>query len=235
VGSALGSLARRRRTGEASWPSADLAVNLPPAAPAPLPQFDVPEPEAEPDPPVAPERQPAPEPDAVATARDLDLLAAAHICTELGRVESPGQIQALLREAARILDARGLIVWVWDALAAELKPALVHGYPDTMRSRIPGVRADADNITAAAFRSARTCAMNGSDHSSGALVVPLLRPAACAGVLAIELSGGSEETPAVRAVATFIAAMLAQLVGVAVDDESVPTVPIAPVEAGQHA
>jgi transcriptional regulator with XRE-family HTH domain len=237
VGSALGSLARRRRTIETSWPTADLAVNLPPPMPAPPVEFvpsDIPEPD--PDPPAAPEQHLAQEPEAIAAPpRDLDLLAAANICTELGRVESPAQIPALLMEAARILDARGLIVWVWDALAAELKPALVHGYSDTMRSRLPSLRADADNITAEAFRSACSCAMAGNDHSSGALVVPLLRPVGCAGVLALELPDGTEKAPAVRAVATFIAAMLAQLVGVAGDEESVAAVPVAPVEAGQHA
>lgn len=235
VGSALGTLSLRRKPSEESWQPQELALNLPP--PPATRAVDIePEPEATsgrvaqavPPMPTAPpaEREP------VHTTRDLDLLAAAHICTELGRVEDPGQVQALLRDAARILDAQGLIVWVWDALAAELKPALVHGYPETVRAKLPGVRADADNVTAAAFRSASTCAVNGDDHSSGALVVPLLRPAACAGVLAIELPHGNEKLPAVRAVATFLAAMLAQLVGVAtVSDDPLAT----PAEASQHA
>jgi hypothetical protein len=128
-------------------------------------------------------------------------------------VEHASQVQPLLREAARILDARGLIVWVWDALASELKPALAHGYPDKVLAQLSGLRRDADNVTAAAFRSARTLSIHGTAHSCGALAVPLLTQAACAGVLAIELPDGREEAGPVRAVSTFFAAMLAQLVG----------------------
>ena len=164
-----------------------------------------------PDPPPATvdERTPNPEPG----SPPLDLLAAARICTELGRVEDSTQVPPLLREAAAILDAKGLIVWVWDALANELRPALVHGYPARMLSQLRGVKADADNLTAAAFRSAETCALDGEERASGALAVPLLTAAACAGVLAIELPHGSAQVPAVRAIATFLAAVLAQVIG----------------------
>jgi hypothetical protein len=142
-----------------------------------------------------------------------DLLGVARLCTELGRVEYTHEVQPLLEEAARILDAIGLIVWIWDPIAAELRPALVYGYSDKVLAQLPTVRRDADNVTAAAFRSAQTCAINGSDQTSGALVVPLLTPAGCGGVLAIELQHGIEQTGAVRAVATIFAALLAQLIG----------------------
>lgn len=144
-----------------------------------------------------------------------DFLAAAHLCTEFGLVENTHEVQPLLQEAARILDAIGLIVWVWDALAEQLRPALAHGYSDKVLAQLPTVGRDADNATAAAFRSAQTCAIKGSDHASGALVVPLLTPAGCAGVLAFELQHGSEQTGSVRAVATIFAAQLAQLIGCA--------------------
>jgi transcriptional regulator with XRE-family HTH domain len=139
--------------------------------------------------------------------RQPDLLAAARICTQLGRVEHARQIPPLLREAVGVLDAKGLIVWVWDALTEELKPAVALGYPAGVLSQLRGLKRDADNATAAAFRAGDTRVI------TGAVVVPLLTPASCAGVLAIELSGGAETMPGVRAVATFIAAMLAQLVG----------------------
>ena len=142
-----------------------------------------------------------------------DFLAVAHLCTEFGRVENTREVQPLLQEAARILDAIGLIVWVWDPQVEELMPALAYGYSDRVLAQLPIIRRDADNATAAAFRSAQTCAINGSDHASGALVVPLLTPAGCAGVLAIELPHGSELTRSVRAVATIFAAQLAPLIG----------------------
>jgi transcriptional regulator with XRE-family HTH domain len=148
-----------------------------------------------------------------AESYEPDFMAAAELCTELGRVESAGEVQPLLQQAADILDAIGLIVWVWDALAEELSPALAHGYSDKVLAQLPTVRREADNATAAAFRAARTCAIKGSDHDSAALAVPLLTPAGCAGVLAIELPNGSEQAEPIRAVATIFAALLAQLIG----------------------
>lgn len=137
----------------------------------------------------------------------LDLLAAAKICTELGRVEDAGQVLALLGEAATVLGARGLIVWVWDGAAEQLKPTLVHGYPAKVRARLRGVSADADNVTAAAYRAGASLA------TGGALALPLLAPSACTGVLALEIEDGREQDADVRALATFFAAMLAQLIG----------------------
>ena len=78
---------------------------------------------------------------------------------------------SLLPEAARILDAVGLIVWVSDAQATELRPALAHGYSDKLLGQLPAVKRDADNATAAAFRSAQMCVVDGSDGASGALAV----------------------------------------------------------------
>ena len=46
----------------------------------------------------------------------VDLPAAARLCTALGRVETAVDVQPLLRDAAAILDATGLIVWVWHPL-----------------------------------------------------------------------------------------------------------------------
>lgn len=144
-----------------------------------------------------------------------DLSAAAHLCTELGRVYETREAAPLLQGAARILDAVGLIVWVWDPQRTELRPVLAHGYSDKVLAQLPSVRRDADNATAAAFRSAQTCIVNGSDLASGAVVVPLMTPAGCVGVLAVELPHGSEQRESVRALATIFAAQLATLVGTA--------------------
>jgi GAF domain-containing protein len=144
-----------------------------------------------------------------------DLLAAAHLCTELGRVDETREAAPLLQEAARILDAVGLIVWVWQPQATELRPALAHGYSDKVLAQLPRIGRDTDNATAAAFRSAQTCVVNGSDRASGALVVPLMTPVGCVGVLAIELQHGSEQWESVRALVTIFAAQLARLVGAA--------------------
>jgi hypothetical protein len=148
-------------------------------------------------------------PESVST--DSDLIAVAHVCTEFGRVTTTDQVKALLPKAARILDASGLIVWVWDDQSAELKPAFVHGYSENVLAQLPGVSPDADNATAAAFRSRQPCAITGGEHATGALVVPLLTAAGCAGVLALEVQHGGEQATLVRVAATIFAALLAQL------------------------
>jgi transcriptional regulator with XRE-family HTH domain len=162
-----------------------------------------------------------------------DLLAAARVCTELGRVEDAGQIVPLLGEAAKVLRARGLIVWVWDSAGEELKPALVHGYSGKVRARLRGVSASADNLTAAAYRAAAPLGR------SGALAVPLLAASGCAGVLAIEVDNGREQETDVRALATFFAAMLTQFVASPaaeareVDPPEAPGTPVPAVSAVQ--
>ena len=144
-----------------------------------------------------------------------DLLAAAHLCSEFARVDEARGAAPLLQEAVRILDAVGLIVWVWDSQATELRPALAHGYSDAVLAQLPRVGRDTDNATASAFRAARTCVVNGSDLLSGALVIPLMTPIGCVGVLATELQHGNEQKDSVRALATILAAQLARLIGAA--------------------
>jgi len=147
------------------------------------------------------------------TSTEPNLLAAAHLCTELGRADETGEAAPLLQRAANILDAVGLIVWAWDPQGTELRPALAHGYSDKVLAQLPRVRRDANNATAAAFRSTRTCIVNGSEMASGAVVVPLMTWEGCVGVLAVELQHGGEQRESVRALATIFAAQLAIWIG----------------------
>jgi hypothetical protein len=124
-------------------------------------------------------------------------------------------VAPLLEGAAKILNAVGLVVWIWDPHQTALRPALAHGYSDDVLAQLPGVRRDADNATATAFRSAQTRIVNGSDLASGAVVVPLMTPGGCGGVLAVELRHGREQSESVRALAMIFAAQLATLVGFA--------------------
>ena len=137
----------------------------------------------------------------------------AHLCTDLCRVLETREVAPLLKHLAEMLDAIGLIVWVWDPQRTALKPALAHGYSDEVLANLPKVRRDTDNATAASFRSAQTHIVNGNDLASGAVVVPLLTPAGCTGVLAVELRHGAEQRESVRALATIFAAQLATFVG----------------------
>ena len=207
VGSASGSISRARR-----MPGPQPGAQIRPTAARPEPTTDERvDPGLETVPTmgrVGPVANTAPQ-----VVQPVDLLAAARLCTELGRVETVAQVQTLLAEAAAILDATGLIVWVWDALSDRLRPVLVHGYPEPVIAQLPCVGRDDDNLTADAFRSAQILEVRGTAHVSGALALPLLTANSCAGVLALELPCGSGDTGSMRAVATFIAAMLAQLVG----------------------
>jgi hypothetical protein len=232
VGSAIGSLSRLRRNPTVEDPGAGDAIPVDRPSPA---EPDLPVIASHPSPELSHREPSPPEPSRVEMTNEVvadcplanetasfepDFLAVAQLCTEFGRVENRIEVQPLLQEAARILDATGVIVWVWDAGAAELRSALAHGYSDRVLAQLPAVRRDADNATAAAFRSAQICAINGGEQSSSALVVPLLTPAGCSGVFAIELQHGSEQTRSVRAVATIFAAQLAQLIGGARPDEA---------------
>ena len=145
-------------------------------------------------------------------AREARLEAVAHLCTELGRVVERDAVRQLLQESAAVLTATGLIVWLWDDIVEALRPGLVHGYSDRVLAHLPAVAPDADNATAAAFRTQTACEVAASAHASAALVVPLLTPDGCAGVLAIELQQGVQSTRSLRALAAVLAAALTQLV-----------------------
>ncbi|HEU4939633.1 MAG TPA: helix-turn-helix domain-containing protein [Vicinamibacterales bacterium] len=174
--------------------------------------------------PVTPDSQPAVAPEPVvqahlsirpAESHDPDLLAVAHLCTELGCVQTTADVPPLLNEMTRILDAVGVIIWMWDPIANELRPALSHGYSDRVVAQLPRVERDTNNATAAAFRAVRTCVVKGDDIDNGALAAPLIGPGGCFGVLAIELPERREEREPVRAAAMIFAAQLATLIGTA--------------------
>lgn len=140
-----------------------------------------------------------------------DIAALADLCTALGRAHDADEIRPALRDAVLILEASGLIVWMPDRTGRELMPALAHGYSDRVLAYLPSVWTDADNATATAFREQRSCVIAATEHQNGALVVPLLTPEGCSGVLALELQHRGEQRASVRACATILAAQLAQL------------------------
>jgi hypothetical protein len=144
-----------------------------------------------------------------------NLSAVAQLCTRMARVLAIREVAPLLESAATLLDAVGMIVWVWDPQGTSLRPALAHGYSDEVLAKLPRVRRDADNATAASFRSTDVCIVSSSDEASGAVVVPLLTPDGCVGVLAVEVRQGAEQKESIRALAKIFAAQLASSVGFA--------------------
>ncbi len=95
-----------------------------------------------------------------------------------------------------------------------LRPAFSHGYPQALLAQLPNVKRDANNPTAQAFRSEQMCVVHGTERSCGALAVPLLGPAGCAGILAIEVGRGVEEKAPVLALVTIFAAQIARWIDV---------------------
>lgn len=145
----------------------------------------------------------------IAAAREVGapgLSEVAELCAGFGRAGGPDDVQAMLQQAAGLMEASGLIVWAWDRSAGVLRPALACGYSRRTLAKLPPVEPDAGNPTAQAFRSVSMLAV--SDETHGALVVPLAAAKGCAGVLALELPLGREHEPWVHALATIVASLV---------------------------
>jgi hypothetical protein len=145
------------------------------------------------------------------SARD-QLADLAALCTRLARIAEPSELGPAFEEAASLLGAQGVILWMWDQQGGALRPVLGHGYPQSLLTRLGDVPRDADNAIAAAFRASETREVNGRPDETGAVVAPLITPAGCAGVLAFELPGGRESGGVVKSFAAIIAAQLAALI-----------------------
>ena len=176
-------------------------------------------PAAEPDAPatapevtVAPARQEAPPAPGPQQKDGPDLFDLAQLCTDFVVADTVAVVEPLLQEAARLVGASGLIVWIWDESIEGLTPALAYGYSDRVLAQLPTVKSGDDNPTAGAFRTGRAWVTPGSSVASGAIVVPLPAPSGSVGVLALEVPNGDEREEAVRAVAAIVAALIAQFV-----------------------
>jgi hypothetical protein len=156
---------------------------------------------------------PAPAPAPAAVASTLDIAGVASLCTELARVVDTRALPAILERAATVLDASGIVLWISDPDARELSPIITHGYPPQMVSRLGTILRDAENATAAAFRTSLVQTVKTDAVSQGAIAAPLVTPAGCVGVMAAEVRHAGEKDAAKLAAATIVAAQLATLVG----------------------
>jgi hypothetical protein len=130
-------------------------------------------------------------------------------------VSDTDEIPALLERITRVLDTRGIVLWMADPDGRELVPTVAHGYPAASLSRLGTIPRNADNATAAAFRESRLHTVKGDALANGAVAVPLITPGGCVGVMAAELRSEREQRADVRALASILAALLATLLGVA--------------------
>jgi hypothetical protein len=142
-----------------------------------------------------------------APATSLDLQGAADVCTSIGQLTSAGDLSPLLRRAASVLDASGVVVWM--AAGEELFAAAAFGYTPHVMRRLGPINRAALNATAAAWRTSTLQVVSGDHAERGALAAPMLGPDRCVGVLAVEVRVGQEGDPATRAVTALLAAQLA--------------------------
>jgi hypothetical protein len=166
--------------------------------------------------PATPLRPPSPPPPPPAPA--VNLPDAAELCVDLARVMDSRDVPALLERATKVLEAKGVILWMVDAAGAVLRPSLSHGYSDRVLNRLGALDVDADNVTSLAFRSVRPQVMPGNaPGAAAAIAVPLVTASGCGGVLSAELRD-SKPAPELLALTRIVAAQFATL--------------IAPAEAG---
>jgi CHASE3 domain sensor protein len=140
------------------------------------------------------------------------LLSTAQLCGELSRVTEGRELPSLLQRAAKVLDASGIIVWVAEPSRQSLTPAIAYGYDDKIVVRMGNIHRDANNATAAAYRTAEVRTVAGDAFTSGAVIVPLMTSDGCVGVLSAEMKGGCEKDESSQALATIFAAQLATIV-----------------------
>ncbi len=143
----------------------------------------------------------------------FDLGTVASICTELARVADTQSLPAILERAAALLDASGIVLWIADPDGREMSPVITHGYPPQMVSRLGTLPGDAENATAAAFRTSLLQTVRASATAAGAIAAPLVTAGGCVGVMAAEMRNEGEKDASKLAAARIVAAQLATLVG----------------------
>jgi hypothetical protein len=183
--------------------------------PAPIPIVESVTPAAEPDEFASPARLLVPRapiaPPAAVAEPIVNLSEVAELCVDLAKVFDGREVPALLGRTVKVLDAKGLVLWVIDTSGTFLRPWLLHGYPEKVVQRLGSLQVDADNLTSLAFRSMQPQTANSrTPDTFGAVAVPLLTSTGCVGVLSAELRRQRPDRETLSAV-RMIAAQLAAL------------------------
>jgi hypothetical protein len=150
---------------------------------------------------------------ALSAAPVTDFAGVAALCVDLARVVDTRALPSLLDRAADLLDASGIILWIADPDGRELNAIFAQGYPQQLVNRLGTIPREAQNATAAAFRTSLLQTVLADEISPGAIAAPLVTPGGCVGVMAAEVRHNSERQGATLAAATIVAAQLATLVG----------------------
>jgi hypothetical protein len=194
--------ARNDRAADSQTESLSIAHAAAAQAPARAPSPDV-APRAAP---------PAASPYVTARPAGPVLRAASKLCTDLGRVSDLNELKLLVGQAADVMDASGIVIWIASPDGTYVQPALSHGYAPQILARILKVPRSADNAAAAAYRTSQMqIVLARPGESNGAVVAPLLSADGCIGALSAEIRGGGESSESVQALAAIFAAQLASV------------------------
>ena len=105
-------------------------------------------------------------------------------------------------------------MWLGSAEGDDLRPALAHGYPQHVVSKMPPVSRSADNAAACAYRTGEMQIVAGRPGGSdGALVAPLVGADGIFGALTLELRHGVEASHDTQSLAAIFAAELSAISG----------------------
>ena len=144
----------------------------------------------------------------------------AEVCAQLARASDSSSLPTILQRTAVALDAAGVVLWVVDPEGARLVPVAAHGYAPAALARIGPLARDAENVTAAAFRTGLVQTMKGDTQLNGAIAVPLVNPSGCVGVLSAEVRNDGEQKAGKLALASIVAAQLATVTAPAAPTEN---------------
>jgi hypothetical protein len=151
-----------------------------------------------------------PPPPAEPAGFDVPSLAAA--CTQLSAMVDGSQLSVALERVAHALGASGVIVWLADAKGESLEVVAFHGYDPRLIEWLGAIRADDDNPTSRAFRTARAVVAPLRPGQPAATAVPIAGAKGVVGVLAAELGvRGAGDLAGRTAAAAIVAAQLATL------------------------
>jgi hypothetical protein len=169
------------------------------------------------DPPVEVAKAPVPAPQPPQSTTEIQSVAA--VCADLARLSDTENLPVILAKTAAMLDASGLVLWVVHPDGEELVPIAAYGYPASVLSRMGTLRTDAENATAAAFRTGLLQTVSAGAGVYGAIAAPLVSPSGSRGVMAAEVRHGGENQSARLAAASIVAAQLGMIIGPAAQSE----------------
>lgn len=151
----------------------------------------------------------APEPESDEQTQ-VDISAVARLCMEIARVETPSTLERLLKRASHVFGASRVTLWI--GAGDELFPIVTHAADSAGSSTPEPLPRTAEHPAARAWRLAELQIAPEREESGGSILAPMIGPAGCTGVLAVDV-GSLKGDALLRAAVVMIAAQLSTVVG----------------------